>query len=172
MEDGTDAGVLAVDGVVLDGVDGDAARPDVGRHAEADRPAGGVGPGHEQDVAANLAQLTLVDPVDAHPEGMLVTAPPASAVAEPFDLEQLADVAEILRRQEILERERRREQIPRGEAPPGADDGGRVLLPLAQRGRQLGMKTLSMTRREVARGAGLPTTASKYSGSEPPREMA
>ena len=90
-------GVLAVDHPVLDRVDRDAPRLDVGRHAENDPPGGGVVAGDEQDVAAGSSSFDLSTPLALIQKRVVVLARGEVAVREAADRVEALDVAEVAR---------------------------------------------------------------------------
>ena len=143
VEDRADLGMLAVDHPVLDRVHRHAPWLDAGRNAQHDDVALGVVALDEQDVAADLTQRRLVDTARAHPElgagpARGRRAPSADvAVAQATDAVQQLDVAEITRGEDLLDRERRGQQVEGAEMGAGALDLTRVLVAVPQLGTRL-----------------------------------
>ena len=111
VDDRADVRVLLVDHPVLDRVHRDAAGLDVRRHAQHHAPVLRVVVRDEQDVAPGHFQAGLVHPARAHPEPTLVLARGQVPVGEPTDAVQALHVPELALVEQVLDRERAREQV-------------------------------------------------------------
>jgi hypothetical protein len=100
--------------------------------------------------------------------GLVVGHDPSSAdvaVAEPADAVQQLDVAQIAFREDLLDRERRREKVECSEAPAGPGDLPGNVVAVAQRVGQVGGNLPPMTSRDDAFGSSREDTLLKKNGS-------
>ena len=95
---------------------------------------------HQEDVAADRPQVGLVDSARAHPEPAALVARGDVAVAEAAYAEEPLEVAEVARREELVHREGRGEQVELVESPARAPDRGGRLVAIPQHLREVGLE--------------------------------
>ena len=92
---------------------------------------------HEQDVAARLLERGLVDAGGAHPEPRRVLAGGEVAVREAADLVEPHHVAEVALVEELVHRERRRQEVELAHPLAGSADVGRDLVTVPELGLEV-----------------------------------